>query len=45
VQILGRTALLYKRHPSKPKLLVAPKPDAQDTKPRKKLARTGKRRR
>ena len=44
VQVLGRTALLYKRHPSKPVLLVAPKPDAKPG-PKRKLARTGKQRR
>lgn len=40
VQVLGRTALLYKRHPSKPKLLVPPA--AEKAGPKRKLARTGK---
>ena len=42
VQVLGRTALLYKRHPSKPKLLMPPA--AEKTGPKRKLARTGKNR-
>lgn len=45
VQVLGRTALLYKRHPSKPKLLVTPKPEAKTGGTKKKLAKTGRQRR
>lgn len=45
VQVLGRTALLYKRHPSKPKLLVAPKPETKTSAAKKKLAKTGRARR
>lgn len=50
VQVLGRTALLYKRHPSKPKLLVAAAREAKaaakdpkaKAKTKRRLAPTGK---
>jgi RNA-binding protein len=48
VQVLGRTALLYKRHPSKPKLLVSAAREAKAAttkvkgRNKKKLAPTGK---